>query len=108
MPADACAENGAMARRVAIALGSGGARGYAHIGVLNELRDRGYEVIERAIMPDELGKAAEVFLTGTAAEVTPVGEIGPYKFTVGDVTRTQMEDYERAVGKTPASKASAA
>ena len=34
-----------MAKRVAIALGSGGARGYAHIGVLNELRDRGYEVV---------------------------------------------------------------
>ena len=34
-----------MARRVALALGSGGARGYAHIGVINELRDRGYEVV---------------------------------------------------------------
>ncbi len=31
--------------RVALALGSGGARGYAHIGVINELRDRGYEVV---------------------------------------------------------------
>ena len=76
--------------------------------VIDLAKKRGYEVIERAIMPDELGKAAEVFLTGTAAEVTPVGEIGPYKFTVGDVTRNLMEDYERAVGKTPASKASAA
>lgn len=34
-----------MAKRVALALGSGGARGYAHIGVINELRDRGYEVV---------------------------------------------------------------
>ncbi len=76
--------------------------------VIDLAKKRGYEVIERAIMPDELAKAAEVFLTGTAAEVTPVGEIGPYKFTVGDVTRNLMEDYERAVGKTPASKASAA
>lgn len=76
--------------------------------VIDLAKKRGYEVIERAIMPDELGKATEVFLTGTAAEVTPVGEIGPYKFTVGDVTRNLMEDYERAVGKTPASKASAA
>ena len=76
--------------------------------VIDLAKKRGYEVIERAIMPDELAKAAEVFLTGTAAEVTPVGEIGPYKFTVGDVTRTLMEDYERAVGKTPSSKASAA
>ncbi len=38
-------QNGAMAKRVALALGSGGARGYAHIGVLIELRDRGYEVV---------------------------------------------------------------
>ena len=34
-----------MAKRVALALGSGGARGYAHIGVINELRSRGYEVV---------------------------------------------------------------
>ena len=34
-----------MAKRVALALGSGGARGYAHIGVINELQSRGYEVV---------------------------------------------------------------
>lgn len=32
-------------KRVALALGSGGARGYAHIGVINELRERGYEIV---------------------------------------------------------------
>ena len=37
------AQNGAM--RVALALGSGGARGYAHIGVINELRERGHEIV---------------------------------------------------------------
>jgi branched-chain amino acid aminotransferase len=76
--------------------------------VMGLARRHGIEVIERAIMPDELAKAQEVFLTGTAAEVTPVGEIGPYKFKVGNVTHTLMADYEKEVGKTPASKTAAA
>lgn len=45
MPPRAAHQNGSMAKRAALALGSGGARGYAHIGVINELRDRGYEVV---------------------------------------------------------------
>ncbi len=76
--------------------------------VIELARRHDIEVIERAIMPDELAKAQEVFLTGTAAEVTPVGEIGPYKFKVGNVTHTLMADYEKEVGKTPASKTAAA
>ncbi len=68
---------------------------------------RGIEVIERVIMPDELANATEVFLTGTAAEVTPVGEIGDYKFTVGQISQWMMEDYDKAVGNTT-SAASAA
>ena len=43
--------------------------------VIGLARARGIEVVERAIMPDELAQAREVFLTGTAAEVTPVGRI---------------------------------
>jgi branched-chain amino acid aminotransferase len=39
----------------------------------------------------------ECFLTGTAAEVTPVSEIGPYRFKVGDLTRTLMADYTDTV-----------
>jgi branched-chain amino acid aminotransferase len=66
---------------------------------------RGLEVIERAIMPDEMAKANEAFLTGTAAEVTPVREIGPYHFQPGNITRMLMEDYDIAVGKTKASAA---
>ena len=58
---------------------------------------RQIEVVERAIMPDELKKATEIFLTGTAAEVTPVGEIDGLTFKVGDITRSMMEDYDRAV-----------
>jgi len=49
-----------------------------------------------------------VFLTGTAAEVTPVGEIDDYKFTPGEVTAAMIEDYEKAVGKTGAGEVSAA
>ncbi len=62
-------------------------------------KKRGYKLIERAIMPEEMSKAQECFLTGTAAEVTPVREIGPYKFTPGDVCRTLMADYDLLVGK---------
>ena len=61
---------------------------------------RGIEVIERTIMPEELTNATEVFLTGTAAEVTPVGEIDDKRFTVGDISRWMMDDYDKAVGKT--------
>ncbi len=51
----------------------------------------------RAIMPDELGQADEVFLTGTAAEVTPVGEIDEHHYQVGPITRTLIEDYDKIV-----------
>ncbi|MBM3951832.1 MAG: branched-chain amino acid aminotransferase [Rhodospirillales bacterium] len=67
--------------------------------VIDLAKKRGIEVIERAIWPEELAKADEVFLTGTAAEVTPVGEIGPYHFQPGTITRSLSEDYERLVGK---------
>lgn len=67
--------------------------------VIELAKKRGYEVIERVIMPEELPDAEEIFLTGTAAEVTPVGEIDGHKFTVGEVSQNLMEDYEREVGK---------
>ena len=56
-------------------------------------------------MPDELAKAQEVFLTGTAAEITPVGEIGPHRFTPGEVTRKLIADFDAMVGRAPASAA---
>ncbi len=65
--------------------------------VIDLAKKRGYKVVERAIMPEELANAQEVFLTGTAAEVTPVGEIGQYSFTPGDITRTLVEDYDALV-----------
>ena len=65
--------------------------------VMGLARARQIKVVERAIMPDELGKAQEVFLTGTAAEVTPVAEIGQYRFTPGRVCKTLMDDFDRTV-----------
>jgi branched-chain amino acid aminotransferase len=58
---------------------------------------RGIEVIERRIMPDELNGFTECFLTGTAAEVTPVSEIGPYRFEVGPMITTLMDDYAAVI-----------
>ncbi len=60
-------------------------------------RARGIEIVERVIMPEEFADATEVFLTGTAVEVTPVSEIGEYSFTPGALTRALMEDYEAEV-----------
>ena len=70
-------------------------------------RARGYEVVERAIMPEELARTQEVFITGTAVEVTPVSEIDEYSFTPGEITKTLMTDYADLVNGR-ASEASAA
>jgi len=50
-------------------------------------------VIERHIMPEELAQFSECFITGSAAEVTPVSEIGPYRFKPGKLTETLMNAY---------------
>lgn len=63
----------------------------------NLLRQRGVEVVERQIHPDELDSFEQCFLTGTAAEVTPVAEIGENKFKVGELVRTLCTDYDRLV-----------
>lgn len=65
--------------------------------VMDLARARGIEVIERHIKPEELKNAQEVFLTGTAAEVTPIGQIGEQKFTVGNITKQLMDDYSKKV-----------
>jgi branched-chain amino acid aminotransferase len=56
-------------------------------------RANGYTVTERHIKPEELAEFDECFLTGTAAEVTPVSEVGEYKFTPADACRTLVEAY---------------
>ena len=76
--------------------------------VIGLAKERGYEVVQRTIAPSELAKTQEVFLTGTAAEVTPVGEIDDHKFTVGEITRTLMTDYENLVRRRPRNLAIAA
>ena len=61
--------------------------------VIGLAKARGYEVVERVIMPEEMEGFEQCFLTGTAAEVTPVSEIGPYRFEPGEITRTLVDDY---------------
>ncbi len=65
--------------------------------VIGLARTRGFKIVERAILPAELATTEEIFVTGTAAEVTPVGRIDDREFPVGPVTRTLMEDYETLV-----------
>ena len=69
-------------------------------------KKRGIEVIERRIMPEELPNFSECFITGTAAEVTAVSEIGPHRFTPGTITKQLMDDYTAEVQ--PKGKACAA
>ncbi len=70
--------------------------------VIGLAKDRGIEVLERAIMPEELEGFQQCLLSGTAAEVTPVSEIGPYRFQVGEIAKTLMSDYLAAVRPKPA------
>lgn len=65
--------------------------------VITMLKERGVEVIERHIMPEELEGFEQCWLTGTAAEVTPVGQIGDYNFEVGALARDMSEGYEQLV-----------
>jgi branched-chain amino acid aminotransferase len=61
--------------------------------VIELAKRRGIEVIERRIAPEEMSGFSECFLTGTAAEVTPVSEIGSYKFVPGEISLGLMNDY---------------
>ncbi|WP_068115706.1 branched-chain amino acid aminotransferase [Tropicimonas marinistellae] len=62
--------------------------------VIEMLKERGITVHERYILPEELEGFQQCWLTGTAAEVTPVGQIGDYSFEVGALTRDIAEAYE--------------
>ncbi|MBC6440860.1 MAG: branched-chain amino acid aminotransferase [Rhodospirillales bacterium] len=59
---------------------------------------RGIEVVERHMTEEDLGKANEVFITGTAAEVTPVSQIGGYHFQPGQLCKQMMDNYAAEVG----------
>ncbi len=65
--------------------------------VIAMLKDMQIKVHERHIMPEELESFQQCWLTGTAAEVTPVGEIGPYRFEVGALTLRVASEYEKLV-----------
>ena len=65
--------------------------------VIKMLKERGVTVHERVIMPEELESFEQCWLTGTAAEVTPVGQIGDYTYEVGTLTREIAEAYEALV-----------
>ena len=65
--------------------------------VIGMLRDMQIKVHERRIEAAELEGFEQCFLTGTAAEVTPVGQIGDYNFEVGDLTKRISTEYEKLV-----------
>ena len=65
--------------------------------VIGLAKARQVEVVERAIFPDELPTFSECFITGTAAEVTPVSEIGDVKYTPGQITGSLVDDYDKLV-----------
>ena len=71
--------------------------GITRRSVMELARARGIEIIERAIMPDEMAGFDEIFVTGTAAEVTPVSQIDDLRFQVGPIARQMMGDYEALV-----------
>jgi branched-chain amino acid aminotransferase len=74
--------------------------------VIELAKRRGIEVIEQRIMPEELTAFPECFITGSAAEVTPVSEIAHWRFTPAAITKQLMDDYTAEVN--PKGKAAAA
>jgi len=81
--------------------------GITRATVIDLARRRGIEVIERRIWPEELASFSECFITGTAAEVTPVSEIAQWRFTPGAISEALMKDYSAEV-QPKASQAAAA
>jgi branched-chain amino acid aminotransferase len=71
--------------------------GITRLTVIDLARKRGIKVVEREIWPDELKRASEVFLTGTAVEVQPVCAIDKQTFEVGPVTQQLIADYSALV-----------
>jgi branched-chain amino acid aminotransferase len=71
--------------------------GITRKAVIGMVKDMGYEVVERHIMPDDLAQAKECFLTGTAAEITPVSQIGDRHMNPGSDCRNIVEQYAKLV-----------
>src|SRR4029078_6015679 len=73
--------------------------------VIGLAKQRGLKVIERAIMPEEMADFSECFMSGHDAAETPGHAIGPYRFTIGDITRNLMDDYSALVHQAKAGTA---
>jgi branched-chain amino acid aminotransferase len=71
--------------------------GITRATVIDLARKRGFELVERRILPAELDEFDECFITGTAAEVTPVGEIGPHHYKPGAITAALIDAYTEEV-----------
>jgi branched-chain amino acid aminotransferase len=71
--------------------------GITRRAVIELARSKGFEVVERHIRPDELAGFTECFITGTAAEVTPVSRVGDYRFTPGNISLSLMDDFAKVV-----------
>jgi branched-chain amino acid aminotransferase len=71
--------------------------GITRRSVMKIARERGFEVIERHIPVEELSSFSEVFICGTAAEVTPVGEIGEHSYAPANISLSLMDDYAKLV-----------
>jgi len=71
--------------------------GITRQSVIKLAKARGFEVVERHIRPEELSDFSECFVTGSAAEVTPVSEIGEYRFTPGNISLNLADDYSKMV-----------
>ncbi len=73
--------------------------GITRMTVMDLARNAGIKVVERHIMPEELDGASEIFLTGTAAEITPVSEIAGKQYAVGEMTKKLIDLYAAEVRK---------
>jgi branched-chain amino acid aminotransferase len=71
--------------------------GITRRSVIDLARGKGFEVVQRHIRPEELADFSECFIVGTAAEVTPVSQIGEFAFRPGNISLSLMDDYARMV-----------
>ncbi|HYC65773.1 MAG TPA: branched-chain amino acid aminotransferase [Reyranellaceae bacterium] len=71
--------------------------GITRRAVMGLATKRGIAVDERQVLPEELGKASEVFLCGTAAEIVPVGSIDGHHYQAGPMARAMIEDFQKLV-----------
>ncbi len=71
--------------------------GITRKSVIRLAQEKGFEVVERHILPEELSTFSECFITGSAAEVTPVAEIGEHRFRPGNISLSLMDDFAKLV-----------